>query len=175
MKPVTKLDIDWNEFNKLLDHLVPFVKYDLESKDKNTVLPGVLDNYTPEVCTYNCYMDEKINNFITDDFLSSLDLDPSSCVAKVLEHKPGTFSVPHHDYYKQYMEQKQITDTSIVRLWIPCLDGQIGHALMFENQVIYNYKAGDVYIVPGDQIHSGVNAGITNRRVITVTGIKLWK
>lgn len=172
MEPVAKLNLDWTKFNHLLDELDPTQKYDLESKDRNTVLPNTFENYPPEICTYGCYMDKQIDQFVDESFLFQLNLDPNSCVIKVLEHKPGTFTVPHYDYYKEYIEKQQVSNKEVTRLWIPCKDGEIGHALLFEKSAIYNYKAGDVYIVPGDQIHAGVNAGISNRRIMTITGFK---
>ena len=93
---------------------------------------------------------------------------------KVLEHPPASFTQPHTDGYGSARRKFGLQENVIIkRLWIACSDYKFGHALFIGNEhVITNYRAGDVFdITPWNHtIHSGVNAGVEPRRIITITG-----
>jgi len=44
-----------------------------------------------------------------------------------------------------YSHNTDVEFDSIVRLWIPVEDCKMGHALFVEDEVLYNFKAGEVY------------------------------
>lgn len=90
--------------------------------------------------------------------------------AIVRKQDPGFFFAPHRDYYTNlvYTHDKDVDFNDIVRMWIPIEDGKFGHALFVENEVLYNWKKGDVYTFPPDALHSAANAGIEPRYSLLV-------
>ena len=57
-----------------------------------------------------------------------------------------------------------------LRMWIPLQDADIGHIFYGKDWAINNWKKGEVYVWDRKEIHGLVNAGITDRYVMTVTG-----
>ena len=84
------------------------------------------------------------------------------------------------DYYwwivkmlpSQYMNMHQDPDVEkeVIRYWMPWTDYEQGHIFMIGNQVITDYKKGDVYAYKEkDAYHGSANIGYTPRLVLQVT------
>ena len=168
IKPIDTLEINWKDFNLLLDSLTPDIQCDRKRDNPDTILPEVYQYYTLESSTYNVYTQSCIQNKIPSNFVEKHGMDYHTSVIKVLEHYPGTFSYPHYDYYLSLKNKEK--EQKIQRLWIPCTDSKFGHAFFVDIDVIYKYKAGDVFVVPDKKLHSGTNAGLEKRRILTITG-----
>lgn len=76
---------------------------------------------------------------------------------------PGNFMPMHVDPHTQYEQDSQ-------RYWIPLQDWQSGHIFMYENQVITDYKKGDVWTyTDSGALHGAANIGRTPRLVLHIS------
>ena len=76
---------------------------------------------------------------------------------------PGNFMPMHIDPHTRY-------EKSSKRYWMPLQDWQPGHIFMYENQVITNYKAGDVWMYKeSGALHGAANIGHTPRLILQVS------
>jgi len=56
------------------------------------------------------------------------------------------------------------------RFWIPLQDWEIGHIFKFQDEIVTNYKKGDIYEYDDAQgLHGAANIGLTPRVVLQVT------
>lgn len=136
-----------------------------------------IDNYkfyTEENTGTIEYREEWFKDIVPDAFLQEHMLSkPINAV--VLQVNPGHFTAPHLDRYKStvYSHDDSIEFNSIVRMWIPVEDGKMGQALFSEKDVLYNFKAGEVYTFGNYDFHSGTNAGLDVRYTLLVYAKKL--
>lgn len=76
---------------------------------------------------------------------------------------PGNFMPMHIDPHTMIEKNSK-------RYWMPFQDWQDGHIFMYKDQVITNYKAGDVFCYQdSNAIHGAVNIGYTPRIVLQVS------
>lgn len=76
---------------------------------------------------------------------------------------PGNFMPMHVDPHTMYQSNSN-------RYWIPLHDWEPGHIFMYENQVITNYKLGDVWTYQDSQaLHGAANIGFTPRVVLQIS------
>ena len=114
--------------------------------------------------------------------LYSLILDDAACkelgvkeiaTAIVMESRPGVVTTPHVDqFYSILRNRPGLTKDNVLRLWIPITDSLFGHAFVVENEILHNWKAGDVFTFGNDEFHSAFNAGYETRRSIVVYCIR---
>jgi hypothetical protein len=173
LKPHTKLDIDWEWFNNRLDRQDGCKRIPAPHLALKQQIADGEKHYNLDNCAHHVYTSETFRDWLPENFLSSEGYT-GEVLIKVLEHPPASFTEPHTDGYGSVKRKFKLDkDASMKRLWIPCGDYKIGHALFIgEWNVIHNYSAGDVYnITPWQNtLHSGVNAGVETRRIMTITG-----
>ena len=175
MIKVDNLDINWEQFNAMLDEMEYTVIFpgdqDQQLNKPSTAYDRVQGRYNKHNCLRHEYVSEDFYDMIPESFLHKHNLDSNNVVIKVLEHPPGTFSFPHTDTY-EFIRRKFSLDPQdkVKRLWIPCTDYRFGHAFFADKKVISNYNAGDTFEVPAQTLHSAANAGVEIRRVMTITG-----
>ena len=76
---------------------------------------------------------------------------------------PGNFMPMHIDAHVYHLPNSR-------RFWIPLQDWKPGHIFMYEDRVITNYKAGDVWVYDDTQaLHGVANIGYEHRLVLQVT------
>lgn len=76
---------------------------------------------------------------------------------------PGNFMPMHVDPHTQYEKNSN-------RFWMPLQDWQPGHIFMYEDSVITNYKAGDVWKYENSgALHGAANIGHTPRIILQVS------
>lgn len=76
---------------------------------------------------------------------------------------PGQFMPIHIDPHTIYESNSE-------RFWVPLQDWEVGHIFMYENQVITNYKAGDVWTYSDSTaLHGAANIGYVPRIVLQVS------
>ena len=76
---------------------------------------------------------------------------------------PGNFMPIHRDPHTVY-------ETNSNRYWMALQDWQPGHIFMYEDQVITNYRAGDVYVYNDPTaLHGAANIGHTPRLILQVS------
>jgi hypothetical protein len=87
------------------------------------------------------------------------------------------------DFYSRFGMKKDPVDISldmlgtvkekVKKLWVALSHPEFGHAFFVGDEVVYNVPRGTV--IETDFIsdwHSGVNAGITDRYILTIMGVK---
>jgi len=75
---------------------------------------------------------------------------------------PGQFTPLHKD--------PDASNTACIRYWVPLLDYTPGHIFQYKNNVLLDYKAGDVYAYEdSSDIHGACNIGYLPRLVLQVT------
>jgi hypothetical protein len=78
----------------------------------------------------------------------------------VTKMMPGNFMPMHRDPHTMYEKNSR-------RFWMPLQDWAQGHIFVYEDDVITNYKAGDVYMYQDAQaLHGAANIGLTPRLVL---------
>lgn len=76
---------------------------------------------------------------------------------------PGNFMPIHKDPHTMYQPNSK-------RFWIPLQDWEIGHIIAYEDVVLTNYKAGDVWEYDDSTaLHGAANIGYTPRIVLQVS------
>jgi hypothetical protein len=76
---------------------------------------------------------------------------------------PGNFMPMHMDPHTVLQDNSK-------RFWIPLQDFEPGHIFMYENQVITDYKKGDVWnYIDSTALHGAANIGFTPRIVLQIS------
>ena len=87
---------------------------------------------------------------------------------------PGTINPWHSDSYrgmnKMKKDPKSKIKKKIMRVLLFVDDWHWGHFLQVGNQVVSNWKRGDIYSWKSDRYHLATNSGITRRYTIAITG-----
>ena len=91
----------------------------------------------------------------------------------MLEQPPGKFIPWHRDSYNNYRRNfaKVGDDTEVIRYLVQLNDWQWGHYVSVGNDVILQYKKGDIHCWPEGIYHSTANAGYWPRYSLTITGV----
>jgi hypothetical protein len=114
----------------------------------------------------------KLIGLIPDAFWKRYSISKQACRAQILEHPPGTMSIPHIDRYDSMIRSVSGADRhrQVKRLWISLTKPKMGHALFVGDEVAYNLAQGTVLTFNKDVLHSGCNVGHETRYVLTLTG-----
>ena len=89
--------------------------------------------------------------------------NPSNFHWWITKMMPGDFMPMHKDPHTMYQ-------LNCKRYWMPLQDWQQGHIFAYEDEVIVNYRAGDVYeYVNSQALHGAANIGLTPRLVLQFT------
>lgn len=76
---------------------------------------------------------------------------------------PGDFMPMHVDPHTTVQKNAQ-------RFWIPLQDWSIGHIFKYEDEIVTNYKKGDIYDYENAQaLHGAANIGLVPRIVLQMT------
>ena len=86
-----------------------------------------------------------------------------------IKMNPGNFMPVHRDPHTY-----DPNHTNVTRYWMALQDWEPGHIFMYEDQVLVNYKKGDVYSYPDPQaIHCACNIGNSPRLTFHFTTLEL--
>tara|TARA_A100001515_G_scaffold131299_1_gene118995 strand:+ start:219 stop:779 length:561 start_codon:yes stop_codon:yes gene_type:complete len=113
------------------------------------------------------------NNFFKKDFFERFDMKIDPIDISVFKFEPGQFTPPHVDNMGASLDKLKTSKDKVKKLWISLSPPEFGHAFFVGDEVIYNVPQGT--IIETDFItdwHSGVNAGITDRYILTIMGVK---
>ena len=96
----------------------------------------------------------------------NIEVNPPWCSGKtswwITKLLPGQFMPMHTDPFTHYQNCK--------RYWVPLQDFSPGHLFIYNNTLIKDYKAGDVYeYYNSKDIHGAANIGHEPRVVLQVT------
>jgi len=158
-------DVKTREPDRVAAHMIGAAPRDLDPNKYN------IENYKyyyNDCCLVKEYSSNWYKDIVPDDFLAENNLDkPKNAI--VLRVDPGSFSVPHCDKFRHALrEHPELEFDDIVRLWIPLEDSTFGQILFVENEVIYQYSAGEVYTFGNYDFHSAANAGLDTRYTLVV-------
>tara|TARA_E500000318_G_scaffold110777_1_gene127179 strand:+ start:49 stop:591 length:543 start_codon:yes stop_codon:yes gene_type:complete len=125
-------------------------------------------------CNYIAFADEKdVKHLPWAEFDSVFNLEKKSFC--FINQPPGMFTNPHYDSFFGYCQKNKINDqkASKVERYVVFLNNwQWGQSFCFPDHTFTNWRLGDVLTWPYLTWHSTANAGIENRLIITVTGVK---
>jgi len=105
-------------------------------------------------------------------FFSVTKLKKEPINIDVFQMMPAKFTPPHKDEYGGFVANNPNETAYPTRIWIPLTKPSIGHALFFEDEVVYNVKEGTILEFPKDALHSACNAGHESRIIMAITGVK---
>lgn len=117
------------------------------------------------------YGDDSIYFWMFDKNNTSFNIDPPFITGKchwwITKMLPGNFMPMHHDPHTSYEKNSQ-------RYWLPLTDWSPGHVFMYEDQVITNYKIGDVWqYTEAGALHGAANIGHTPRVILQISSYDL--
>lgn len=113
------------------------------------------------------YKDNDIYFYMFDNKNVSFNIEPPFVTEKyhwwITKMLPGNFMPIHKDPHTMYQKNSK-------RYWMPLQDWEPGHIFLYEDQVITNYKAGDVWMYEeASAVHGAANIGYTPRLVLQVS------
>ena len=113
------------------------------------------------------YLDDTVYFWMFDKSNTTFDIAPpfinSSFHWWITKMLPGNLMPMHKDPHTLYEKNSQ-------RYWIPLLDWEPGHIFMYEDQVITNYQAGDVWkYAEAGALHGAANIGFLPRIILQVS------
>lgn len=113
------------------------------------------------------YTDNSIMFWMLDKNNCDIEINPPWISGKyhwwITKMLPGNFMPMHQDPHTQFEKNSE-------RYWIPFQDWEPGHIFMYEDQVITNYKAGDVWAYnEAGALHGAANIGHTSRIVLQIS------
>lgn len=81
----------------------------------------------------------------------------------IIKMMPGDFMPMHIDPHTHYEKNSS-------RFWMPLIDWEMGHIFVYEDQVIANYKAGDLWEYTDAQaLHGAANIGLVPRVILQIS------
>jgi hypothetical protein len=81
----------------------------------------------------------------------------------ITKMNPGNFMPMHSDPHSIYEKDSK-------RYWVPLQDWSPGHVFMYEDEVITDYKFGDVWMYDNSiGLHGAANIGYTPRLVLQIS------
>jgi hypothetical protein len=92
----------------------------------------------------------------------------------MIRQRPGNVVPWHFDTYKMIRDANNITEenaSTIKRYLVFLEDWDWGHMLQVGNNVLSNWKKGDIYTWPYGMYHLSCNAGLNDKWTMQVTGL----
>tara|TARA_R110000851_G_C13030532_1_gene561058 strand:- start:673 stop:1224 length:552 start_codon:yes stop_codon:yes gene_type:complete len=118
------------------------------------------------------FFDHDWASLIPDTFFSVTKLKKEPITVVVNQILPGKLTPPHVDNYGQIPWKQSIEKKDIARFWIPLTKPSLGHALFFDDAVLYNLQEGTIIEICQGQRHSACNAGDTSRFFMSIIGVR---
>lgn len=103
-----------------------------------------------------------------ESLISQLPIDHG--IATLTRQDPGQVLPWHVDKFYMLRRLNPSDPRMIVRFLIFFQDWDIGHLLQIGNDVLYNWKRGDVYVWTQNAPHVSANIGLTQKWTCNVTG-----
>lgn len=113
------------------------------------------------------YSSDNIYFWMFDKNNTAFDINPPFIQGSfhwwITKMLPGNFMPMHQDPHTEYEKDSN-------RYWIPLTDWAPGHIFMYEDQVITNYHAGDVWqYEEAGALHGAANIGHSPRVVLQIS------
>ena len=174
----TVLDLDWDKINNIIKNVEPKEFYVEEAfffptdrnktEDKSTKMyekrTGIRQWHSKDV--------PEVKDCIPRKYFDKFGIKYENAAVKINGMRPGNFSHPHIDRYNGFKEKtnpgQEIKD--VTRVWV-CVTNHLGHAFFLDRErVAYNLPKGTAFKWHGSVMHSGCNAGITDRYWMSFEG-----
>jgi hypothetical protein len=123
----------------------------------------------------NYHYNYDLSSILPDTFYSTTGIKKDPTGIGVFQLLPGKFTPPHRDRFGTFLTNNPDLEKFPTKFWIPLTRPSIGHALFFEDEVVYNIPEGTILELPKDALHSACNAGTESRIIMTITGVKNGK
>jgi hypothetical protein len=105
--------------------------------------------YDPSQVYWHAFMKEHLPFNITTP------IETKNCIWWFIKMMPGQFMPMHMD---------NDPNTTVRRYWMPVIDYEQGHALIYGDMLLTNYKAGDLYKFDNpNMLHGSCNIGFSPR------------
>jgi len=187
IEKIDQIDLDFEQIFDYCNNNEPKVENDVyeevigyDSKIRTEWEQKIQDYYSKESTDF-IFWRPNVVELIGKEFFMKHNLNPNKSWGRIMKTSPGNFAPPHIDVcpgaprdiaekYKLTREEIMEENNKARRLWIPLQDAEIGHIFFGKDWAINNWKKGEVYVWDRTEIHGLVNAGITDRYVMTVTG-----
>ena len=101
-----------------------------------------------------------------------LDLDPDTCLVRLLCYLPGNIFPVHWDGFEGWAEKFDGWHLTPTRVSVMVSPWSWGHYLQVHDKMISNWIPGDTYIVPDKVLHCSGNGGVVPKVTLTITGLK---
>lgn len=175
------LQLDPKDFLKFADanrhdaivkwyHPRPFLTPESNQQMVNANWLGYNEHNTTET---NWGLDPKHNSMLKEliglDNFAKLRLDPKTTLVRLLEYKPGQILPLHSDGMEGF--KRIYGKQNPTRFFVAVSDWDWGHVLQVHDNMVYNWKSGDTYIIPNDIFHTSANFGIAPKYTLTITGV----
>lgn len=113
------------------------------------------------------YKDDQTYFFMFDKNNVSFEIKPPFIDGKfhwwITKMLPGNFMPVHRDPHTLYQANSK-------RYWMPLQDWEAGHIFVYEDKIITNYRAGDVWCYEdATALHGAANIGLTTRLILQVS------
>lgn len=117
------------------------------------------------------YNPNDVNWYLFDPPDLSFDIDPPWVEHQfhwwVIKMHPGQFMPVHTDPHVH-------DEKKVYRWWMPLTDFELGHVFVLKDDMLKNYKKGDLFLFDDPYIeHAAANIGLTSRAVLQITEIVL--
>tara|TARA_R110002020_G_scaffold378887_3_gene589930 strand:+ start:621 stop:1307 length:687 start_codon:yes stop_codon:yes gene_type:complete len=97
----------------------------------------------------------------------------TNCSIAMIRQRPGQIVPWHFDTYKMIRDSKTVADLRTVKRYLIFLeDWHWGHMVQIGNNVLSNWKKGDIYTWPYGMYHLSCNAGLEDKWTLQITGIE---
>jgi hypothetical protein len=174
----TILDLDWDKIDTITKNVKPKEFYVEETfffpTDRNKTEDKSTKMYAQktEIMQWHSKDFPEVKECIPKKYFDKFGIEYSNGVVKINGMRPGNFSHPHIDRYNGF-KQKANPDKKIQkvkRVWV-CVTNHLGHAFFLDRErVAYNLPKGTAFEWHGSSMHSGCNAGITDRYWMSFEG-----
>ena len=104
---------------------------------------------------------------------TGMEIDPPDIIPRpfkwwVIKMIPGNFMPMHKDSH--VLKHQNDNSKNVNRYWMPLKDWEPGHIFMYEDMVLTNYKAGDLWVYDDSTaLHGAANIGHTDRIIMQIS------
>ena len=115
---------------------------------------------------------ETFKKLIGKENFELLDLDPDTCLVRLLCYLPGNIFPVHWDGFEGWAEKFDGWHLTPTRVSVMVSPWSWGHYLQVHDKMISNWIPGDTYIIPDKVLHCSGNGGVVPKVTLTITGLK---
>ena len=112
--------------------------------------------------------DATLKGLLGATFFQEINMQPTTCMVRLLRYDPGHCIPMHTDSYNGFMER--FGPGNIKRYFVAVSPWDWGHFLQVHDNMIHHWKPGYTLEIPNDVFHLSGNCGINPKYTLTITG-----